>query len=166
MTRNDCKIAKCKDCDIWIWTDYNIMKKKLTPKLLSMTPPLPLQLIPVQKLVAPGEGSKSCFMFKLCPISWAIVCRRFIISHMPYQYHKFSFTSDSCKSLKTHELMLILTVLPLLVPPLTLASSFTQTVPPQAIPTSKGPPPLGGSWWVMKTIKLESSSSSVSFLAT
>ena len=23
MTRNDCKIAKCKDCDIWIWTDYS-----------------------------------------------------------------------------------------------------------------------------------------------
>ena len=22
MTRNDCKIAKCKGCDIWIWTDY------------------------------------------------------------------------------------------------------------------------------------------------
>jgi hypothetical protein len=23
MTRNSRKIAKCKGCDIWIWTDYN-----------------------------------------------------------------------------------------------------------------------------------------------
>ena len=22
MTRNDSKIAKCKGCDIWMWTDY------------------------------------------------------------------------------------------------------------------------------------------------
>ena len=69
----------------------------------------------------------------------------------------FSFTSESPKSLLTHELMLILNPLPLLVPPLTLALSGVQTVPPQAIPTVKDPPPLGGLRWVMKTNKLGSS---------
>ena len=74
-----------------------------------------------------------------------------------------SFTSDSPKSLLTHELMLVLNPLPLLVPPLILALSGVQTVPPQAIPTVKDPPQLGGVRWVMKTNKL---GSSLSFVAT
>ena len=73
----------------------------------------------------------------------------------------FFFTSDSCKSLKIHELMLVLNPLPLFVPPLTPALSGVQTVPTQAIPTIIDPPPLGGVRWVMKTNKLESSLSFV-----
>ena len=38
MTRNDCKIAQCKDCDIWIWTDY------ISPK---MSHPDPLEPVPI-----------------------------------------------------------------------------------------------------------------------
>ena len=73
----------------------------------------------------------------------------------------FFFTSDSCKSLKTHELILILNPLPLLVPPLILALSGSQTDPNQARPTVISPPPIGGFFWVMKTNKLESSFSFV-----